>query len=73
MNVIQEVNQRIDIIKVAEYFGLKLNRSNKCICPFHKEKTPSLSISQSKQIWKCFGCGEGRKCSNISSEITKYK
>ncbi len=31
----------------------------KAVCPFHNEKTPSLMISRSKQIWKCFGCGAG--------------
>lgn len=53
MNKIQEVKQRADIVRVAEYFGLK----KKQCCPFHKEKTASFSISQSKQIFKCFGCG----------------
>lgn len=55
MNKIQEVKERADIVKVAEYFGLK----KKQCCPFHKEKTPSFSVSQSKQIFKCFGCDEG--------------
>lgn len=56
MNRIKEVKERTDIVKVAQYLGLELNRSNKVRCPFHKEKTASLSISQSKQIFKCFGC-----------------
>lgn len=60
INKIQEVKERADILQVAQYFNLNLNRSNKCICPFHKENTPSLSISKSKQIWKCFGCNKGR-------------
>jgi len=67
MNKLQEVKDRIDIISVAEYFGLKLDRAYKCICPFHKENTASMSFSKSKQIYKCFGCGKGRRCykSNI--------
>lgn len=65
MNKIQEVKDRADIIKVAEYFGLK----KKQCCPFHKEKTPSFSISQSKQIFKCFGCGEGGDCITLVSKL----
>ena len=64
MNKIQEVKERVDIIKVAEYLGIK----KKQCCPFHKEKTPSFSISQSKQIFKCFGCGEGGDCITLVSK-----
>lgn len=69
MNKIQEVKERVDIIKVAQYLGLNLNRANKCNCVFHKEKTPSMSFSQSKQIFKCFGCGEGGDCISLVSKI----
>lgn len=69
MNKIQEVKQRADIIKVAEYFGLRLDRAYKCICPFHKEKTASLSFSPSKQIFHCFGCGEGGDCITLVSKL----
>ena len=44
MNKIQEVKEKADILKIAQYFNLNLNRANKCLCPFHLEKTPSLSI-----------------------------
>lgn len=69
MNKIQEVKQRADIIKVAQYFGLNLNRANKCSCVWHKEKTASLSFSQSKQIFKCFGCGVGGDCITLVSKL----
>lgn len=69
MNKIQEVKQRADIIRVAQYLGLNLNSANKCNCVFHKEKTPSMSFSQSKQIFKCFGCGEGGDCITLVSKI----
>lgn len=69
MNLIREVKERADIVKVAELYGLKLNRAYKCICPFHKEKTASLSISPSKQIWKCFGCGKGGDVISLVSEL----
>lgn len=69
MNKIQEVKQRADIVKVAKYLGMELNRANKCNCIWHKEKTASLSISQSKQIFKCFGCGIAGDCITLVSKI----
>lgn len=72
MNQIQEVKQRADIIKVAKYFGLNLNRANKCKCLWHRENTASLSFSQSKQIFKCFGCRNWWRLYNISIKIVKY-
>ena len=46
--------------KGANYFGL---------CPFHNEKSGSFSVSQSKQIFHCFGCGAG---GNVISFLMKY-
>lgn len=69
MSLIREVKERANIVKVAEVYGLKLNRAYKCVCPFHKEKTASLSISPQKQIWKCFGCGKGGDSISLVSEL----
>lgn len=69
MNLIREVKERADIVKVAELYGMHLNRAYKCVCPFHKEKTASLSISPQKQIWKCFGCGKGGDVISLVSEL----
>lgn len=69
MSLIREVKERANIVKVAELYGLKLNRAYKCVCPFHKEKTASLSISPQKQIWKCFGCGKGGDSISLVSEL----
>lgn len=65
MNKIQEVKERVDIVRVAEYFGIK----QKQVCPFHKEKTASFFISQSKQIFKCFGCGVAGDCITLVSKL----
>lgn len=69
MNKIQEVKQRADIIKVAEHLGIKLNRANKCNCIWHDEKTASLSFSQSRQIFHCFGCGVTGDCITLVSKL----
>ncbi|MCX6799754.1 MAG: DNA primase [Candidatus Falkowbacteria bacterium] len=57
----EEIKSKLEIIDViGEYIKLISAGSNyRALCPFHKEKNPSLMISQDKQIWRCFGCGKG--------------
>ena len=59
--VLDEIVARCDIVSVInEYVPLKRRGSNyQGLCPFHNEKTPSFSVSPSKQIFHCFGCGKG--------------
>ena len=69
MNLITEVKQNVDIVRVAEAYGIILNRAYKCKCPFHREETASFSISTAKQIWKCFGCGRGGDAISLVSNL----
>ena len=55
MNKFAELKSLIKIEDVARYYGIVLKRG-KGICPFHADTKPSLSISSSKQIYKCFVC-----------------
>ena len=59
--VITQIKDRLDIIDVvSKYVILKKSGGNYWgLCPFHNEKTPSFSVNPAKQIYKCFGCGEG--------------
>ena len=70
--LIEEVRSRNDIVDVisgyvhlqkkgANYFGL---------CPFHNEKSPSFSVSRSKQMYYCFGCGAG---GNVFTFLMEYE
>ncbi|OQX80768.1 MAG: DNA primase [Candidatus Omnitrophica bacterium 4484_70.1] len=58
---IEEVQAKTDIVElISSYFPLKrAGRNFKALCPFHSEKTPSFFVSPQKQIFHCFGCGEG--------------
>ncbi len=60
-DLIDQVRNSSDIIDViSEYVPLKKKGANYFgLCPFHAEKTPSFSVNQPKQIYHCFGCGEG--------------
>lgn len=58
---VQEVLDRADIIEIVGQFVRLRKRGTNYIanCPFHNEKTPSFSVSSTKGIYKCFGCGRG--------------
>lgn len=59
--IIEEIKARCDIASViGDYIKIQPSGQNyKALCPFHVEKTPSFHISTAKQVYKCFGCGEG--------------
>lgn len=70
-DIIDEVKSRCDIVNViSQYISLKQSGSNfSGLCPFHSEKTGSFHVNQSKQIYKCFGCGEGGDVINFVMKI----
>ncbi|MGL4989765.1 MAG: DNA primase [Sarcina sp.] len=70
--VIERVKEENDIADViSEYMSLKKSGKNFTgLCPFHNEKSSSFSVSQDKQIFKCFGCGEA---GNVISFIMKVR
>ncbi|HEY2647197.1 MAG TPA: DNA primase [Candidatus Acidoferrales bacterium] len=67
------VKQQADIVRVVgEYVRLKKSGLNfSGLCPFHSEKTPSFSVSQTKQFYYCFGCGAGGDIFKFVMEMEK--
>ena len=58
---VSEIRDRSSILEVvSDYVTLKkTGRNHRGLCPFHSEKTPSFMVNEEKQIFHCFGCGEG--------------
>ncbi len=69
---IQQIKEQVNIVDIVGQY-LKLTRKGNnfwAICPFHQDSNPSLSVSQEKQIYKCFSCGEQ---GNVFIFLQKYK
>jgi DNA primase len=73
-NTIQQILGRLDIIDVIGGFvKLKKRGTNYLgLCPFHNEKTPSFTVSPTKEIYKCFGCGRSGNAISFLMEHEKY-
>ncbi|HAH17942.1 MAG TPA: DNA primase [Eubacterium sp.] len=71
-DVINEVIEKNDIVDVvSSYVKLKKSGANYFgLCPFHNEKSPSFCVSPAKQMFYCFGCGEG---GSVITFVMKYE
>ena len=70
--VIERIKQENDIVDIISE-SVRLKRSGRNffgLCPFHNDKNPSFSVSQEKQIYKCFSCGEA---GNVVTFVMKQK
>lgn len=68
-DIYEEILNQSNIQTILEHYGLNIIK-NKCTCPFHADRHPSMSINQNKGIAKCFSCGAG---GNAISFIQKYE
>lgn len=70
--IVEEVRMRSDIVDVISSY-VKLQKKGSTyfgLCPFHNEKTPSFSVTPSKQMYYCFGCGAG---GNVFTFLMQYE
>ena len=54
MNIFKSVKEAVSVMDAASFYGIKVNRSGLCNCPFHNDKTPSMKVDIR---YYCFGCG----------------
>ena len=71
-DVINQIKDRIDIVDiVGQHVSLtRAGQNLKGLCPFHQEKSPSFTVSPSRQIFHCFGCGAGGNVFTFLTRIT---
>ena len=71
-DIVEEIRAKNDIVDVISQYVKLTKKGNSYfgLCPFHNEKSPSFSVSPSKQIYYCFGCGAG---GNVVSFVMAYE
>ena len=70
--VIEEIKNKANIVDVISRYINVIKKGNNylAICPFHNDSNPSMNISESKQIYKCFSCGAG---GNVFTFVSEYE
>ena len=71
-SAIEQVLNSVDIVEIiSDYLSLRKSGSNyKALCPFHRERNPSFSVSPTKQMFYCFGCQAG---GNVFTFLMKHE
>jgi DNA primase len=71
-DIIDRIKERVDIADIVSHHVslTKAGQNLKGLCPFHQEKTPSFTVSPSRQIFHCFGCGAGGNVFTFLTRVT---
>ncbi len=70
---LNDIRSKANIVDIVSSYGIEVIKKGKdyvCVCPFHNDHSPSMSISVSRQIYKCFACGEG---GNVFTFVQNYE
>lgn len=55
----EEIKRLVGMRQAAEYYGYSVDRQGRCLCPFHKDRRPSMKIYPHDKGYYCFSCGNG--------------
>ena len=74
-SLIQDIRTKADIVEIIQHYLplIKKGKNYVAVCPFHDDHDPSMSISQDKQIFKCFVCGAGGNVFNFVKDYEKIQ
>ena len=61
------------ITRIAIDNGVLVGKNGMCLCPFHNDTIPSLSLDEERGIWHCFGCGKGGNVAKFKEELARVK
>ncbi|MDO5558379.1 MAG: CHC2 zinc finger domain-containing protein [Oscillospiraceae bacterium] len=67
MNIFEQVKSMLCMSDVVKFYGLQINHSGMCNCPFHNDKTPSMKIYDNN--FYCFGCGEHGDVTGFTAKL----
>lgn len=72
-SIFEKVKESVKVYDVISDFWRQPDRNNKVLCPFHNEKTGSLSIDVNTNKWRCFGCGKGGDAIDFVAELKEIE
>jgi DNA primase catalytic core len=73
---IQEIKQKLSLLKVLHHYGLRPDKHDMLVCPFHEDKSPSLKIYTKTNTFHCFGCsatGDGIQFIELFEKLSKHE
>ena len=63
------VKQEIDILDLANHFGISINKDRKGLCPFHEDRNASLVLYPQTKSFYCYGCGVGGSVIDLTMKM----
>lgn len=69
----RDMIKRLTVKEVLTFYGVKFKGDNKCYCPFHNDKHPSMQITERKNQWYCHTCGVGGDIINFVAKLNDCK